>query len=150
MDGGPALRIESCIESAVHTDPIRHAQSATRGRRYRHRVGDDPLGCDRCVATLSMGGRSASALFRLGLNRERVAVVDHRDELGPLGFNCRGSCGQPPRELIASETCSEDMHLSGFSSKSRRVPALGWELRQTLQVEVRFHPDVFASRLTFG
>ena len=105
LGGRFAIRIEPRIESAFHTHPIRLAQSATRGRRYRHRVDYDPLGGHRCVATLSLGSSGAGALFCMGLDRDRSAVVDHSDELGPLDFTCLRSCVPSDAESLANAYC---------------------------------------------
>jgi hypothetical protein len=41
----------------------------------------------------------------MGLDRDRSAVVDHSDELGPLDFTCLRSCVPSDAESLANAYC---------------------------------------------
>jgi len=82
LEGRPAVRRQSRVESDLHADPIRDAEPASRLSGHFGRLGNDHLDVRGDLEALSLDQSGPDSVFRLGVVGNRAATVDHGDELG--------------------------------------------------------------------
>ena len=96
---GLAFCHQSCGQLDLHANSVRNAESPARRRGHLARLGDNHLDDGGRLEALQVGDSCASALLRLGVDCDGVAVVDDVDELASVklkGTNAerrRGSSG---------------------------------------------------------
>ena len=81
VEGGFAVRHQPCGERDLHADSIRAAELAAGSVGHYDRLGHNYLYVLRHLEASQMGCGVAGAVFRVGLDCDRAAIVNHLEQL---------------------------------------------------------------------
>lgn len=81
LDGRNAICNQPPSEPDLHGDTVRDEESTACSGRYPDRVGNDHLDDGVDLEALPLGCRRSGAILCVGVDCDRVAVVNNMDEL---------------------------------------------------------------------